>query len=232
MNLLEIASDLFARAFDQKNRAVRLRFVGQMAQMFEGTIVPQRVDITEAICDGVTAHITCLTTRADLPLEELMGLPIEIQIVTDRGELRRICVIVTGVRQGESDGAVTTLQLTASDIFTVMERRLSSRVFLNKSAIEIACIVLDGWRKRFPAVGQAFDYLLLKLDESRFPPRAFTFQANQSDADFLRSLFKRNGLSWFFRASQMQQILCQASQCKNWWSSTMRARFRRIVLEP
>ncbi len=201
MNLLSLASDLFARAFEQGNRGIRLRFAGHLAQMFEGTLVPQHVDISEAVCDGVTAHLTCLATRADLPLQELIGLPIEVQIVTDTGALRRFSVIITGVRQGQSDGAVTTLQLTGRDIFAVMEQRRSNRVFLNKSAPEIARIVLDGWRKRFPAIAHAFDYLLLGLDESRYPPRAMTFQAHQSDADFLRNLFKRHGIAWFFRAA-------------------------------
>lgn len=202
MNLIDLAHDLFARVLDQATRPLRLRFAGQQGQLFQDTLVPQRVDIVSAVCDGLTAHLTCLTTRADLPLQELLGLPIEVQIVTDTGQFQRVCVIVTDVRQGQSDGALTTVQLTGRDILAVMEGRRSNRVFLDKSAPDIARIVLDGWRSRHPAVAHAFDYVLLDLDSHAYPPRAFTFQAHQSDADFLRSLLRRHGIAWFFRPGQ------------------------------
>ena len=157
MNLADIANDLFSRAFDQSTRAIRLRFGTQIGALFDGVLVPERIDITEAVCDGITAHITCLTTRADLPLRQLVGLPVEVQLATDTGGLRRICVVITEVRQGQSDGALTALQLTGRDIFAVMDQRRSNRVFLNKSVLDIARTVLSGWRTRFAPVAQAFD---------------------------------------------------------------------------
>lgn len=199
MNLIDIAHDLFARAFDQDNRPLRLRFPSQLGKLFEGALVPQLIDIQDAVCDDLTAHITCLTARSDLPLTELLGLPIEVQIVTDTGELRRVCVVITHVCQGKSDGSLTTLQLTGRDIFAVMEGRSSNRIFLNKSALDIARLVLDRWRKHNPALARAFDYLLLNIDESLYPKRALTFQCHQNDADFLRSLLRRNGIAWFVR---------------------------------
>ncbi|MBW8828939.1 MAG: type VI secretion system tip protein VgrG [Burkholderiales bacterium] len=188
--------------FDQNNRPVRLAFAGQQGRLFQDLLLPHRIDITEAVCQGTTAHITCLTPRADLPLEELLGLPMEAQLVTDRGELRRFCTIVTDVVQGQSDGSLTTLQLTGRDAFAVLDWRCSNRIFLNKSPLEVVRIVLDGVRQRFPALAQAFDYLLPGIDEARYPQRAFTFQCHESDAQFIRRLLRRNGISWFFRPGQ------------------------------
>jgi type VI secretion system secreted protein VgrG len=202
MNLAELADltrDLLAQALDQDNRPLRLAFAGQHGELFKGALIPQRVDITEAVCDGITAHISCLSSRVDLPLEELMGLPMALQLVTDQGALRRFCTIVTDVRQGQSDGSLTTLQLTGRDAFAVMEGRRSNRIFLDKSALEVVRIVLDGWLTRFPALAHAFEYTLLNIDESRYPQRAFTFQCHESDADFIRRLLRRNGIAWFFR---------------------------------
>ena len=198
-DLASLARDFVAQSLDQHNRPLRLAFAGPHGQLFKGALIPQRVDITEAVCEGMTAHITCLSSRADLPLKELMGLPMVVQIVTDRGELRRFCTIVTNVRRGQSDGSVTTLQFTGRDAFAVMEGRRSNRVFLNKSALEVVHIVLKGWRSRFPALAHAFDYTLLNIDESCYPQRAFTFQCHESDADFIRRLLRRNGIAWFFR---------------------------------
>jgi type VI secretion system secreted protein VgrG len=100
VDLSNIVSDALARVLGQETRPYRLRFAGKHGLLFQGALVPQRLDITEAVCDNTTAHITCLATRADLPIKELLGLPVEVQIVTDTGDLRRICVIVTEVRQG------------------------------------------------------------------------------------------------------------------------------------
>ena len=200
MNLSDIAHDVLSRAFNQNNRPERLHFSGQHGKLFEGALLPHRTDITSGVCDDTTAHITCLTTRSDLPLKELLGLPIEVQFVTDVGQLQRCCVVITDVCQGQSDGSLTAIQLTGRDIFAVMEGRRSNRIYLNKSVLDIARLKLDSWRRRDPALAQAFDYLLLNIDESLFPPRALHFQCHQSDADFLRGLFRRNGIAWFVRA--------------------------------
>nr|WP_296952020.1 hypothetical protein [uncultured Massilia sp.] len=43
----------------------------------------------------------CVADSATLPLKNFIGVPAELQIVTDRGRLRRLCGIVTSdSRQG------------------------------------------------------------------------------------------------------------------------------------
>ena len=194
-----LAADAFARALSQDRSAIRLRFPDHAGKVFDGVLLPQRVHIAEGVCEGLKAHITCLTTRADLPLNTLVGLSIEVQMVTDTGGLKRWCAVVTQVRQGESDGALTLVQLTAHDVFALMEQRRGSRLFLHKSLPEVVRTVLDGWRRRFPALAKCFDYKFLALQEDRYPKRAFLMQAHQTDAAFLRSLLARDGVNWVFR---------------------------------
>jgi type VI secretion system secreted protein VgrG len=45
-------------------------------------------------------HVTCLSTRADLPLNAFIGLLLSVQMGTDRGALHRICAnVVHGAAQ-------------------------------------------------------------------------------------------------------------------------------------
>lgn len=199
MNLSDLAHDVLARAWNQDNRAVRMRFPDQIGRVFDGVLLPQRVHGSEAMWEGITVHASCLTPRADLPLKAMTGLPVELQFVTDLGTLRRICAVVTTARRGASNGGLSLLQLTVQDTLALMDQRRSTRVFLDKSVPEIVRTVLDGWRSRFAALAKCFDYEFLALDENRYPQRAFTMQANQSDAAFLRSLLAREGINWCFR---------------------------------
>lgn len=104
--------DEFVRSFspqtlDDRNRPLRLKLAarhGLLAQV----LMLQRIDIQEQLCGGITAHLTCLSTRADLPLSLFKGLPLEIQIVTDDGQLRRLRMIVQRVQAGQADGALAT----------------------------------------------------------------------------------------------------------------------------
>lgn len=167
------------------DRPIRLRLAGRHGPL-EGVLLVQRLDIAERLCEGLTGHLTCLSTRVDLPLQTFIGLPVEVQLVTDRGGLRRICMIVTEARAGQSDGGLATFQLTGRDAFALLQRRVNSRIFLDRSVIDIARIVLDEHCRRLPALARCFEYDFLALDESAYPRRACTFQLDESDADFLR----------------------------------------------
>ncbi|NML14924.1 type VI secretion system Vgr family protein [Azohydromonas caseinilytica] len=198
MNLHDLARDPLERFLDQGRRPIRLRFGQPVAPHFNGVLLPQQLHVSEGLCEGLRADITCLTTRADLDVQALIGLPVEVGLVTDRGGLRRFSVIVTQARLGQGDGALTAVQLGARDLLGVMEQRRGNRVFLDKSVPEIARLVLEGWQRRCPALARCFDWTLL-LDEARYPRRACTLQLHQSDADFLRGLLAREGIGWFFR---------------------------------
>ena len=200
MDLSEMARAFLSQALDQDHRAVRLAFGGKHGAVLDRALMPQVAHIREAACEGLTARIVCVSTRADLQLEQLKGLPLETQLVTDTGELRRACGIVTAVRELESDGGAAMIELTVRDAFGVMEGGRTSRVFLNKSVLDIARILLGGWRAQSSTLAWAFDYRLLRLNTERYPARAFTFQFNESDSQFLRRLFAREGIAWFFRA--------------------------------
>ncbi|SFM16953.1 contractile injection system protein, VgrG/Pvc8 family, partial [Rugamonas rubra] len=103
-------ADLIGKYLSAKNRPLRmnLNFPDGVAS---DVLLPQRIDGVEAVCDGIELRIYCLALDAGIPLKTLVGLPVEVQLVTDQGNLRSICGIVAEASQGESDGGLASYQL-------------------------------------------------------------------------------------------------------------------------
>ncbi|PIF77202.1 type VI secretion system secreted protein VgrG [Variovorax sp. 54] len=188
---------LLAEILSPSRRALRMR-LGRANAAGAGLML-QRIDIREALNDGIAARLICLGTRADLPLKTFIGQPVEVQIVTDTGRIRRICAVVTGAKAGQSDGSLTVYELEARDALSILERRINSRVFMHRSDVAIVETLLTEWRQRSPALAAAFDFSVNVAHGDRYPAREFTHQFNESDAAFVRRLLKRSGISWFFR---------------------------------
>src|SRR5213076_1364068 len=93
------------KQLDGANRPIRMR-LAHLDKDLNGILLPQKIVGAEAICDGIDYEIWCVATDARLPLKEFIGLPTSIDLVTDRGELRSICGIVTEACAGDSDGGV------------------------------------------------------------------------------------------------------------------------------
>lgn len=181
------------------NRPLRLIF-DRPESSGGNVLLPQRVTGTEAVCGGFCYQIVCVAENAKLALKDFIGAPCELQIVTDRGAMRRICGIVTEAASGESDGGLASYRLTLCDALTVMENRINTRVFINRNELEIIDTLFREWQQENPVLGASFE---LRVDGSlitrKLPGRAFTMQHNESDAAFIRRLLQRQGLAWVFR---------------------------------
>ncbi len=181
------------------HRPIRLR-LGHADHLADELLLPQRVQGQESICGGFEYVITCVADTPRLPLKELIALPAELQMVTDRGQLRSICGIVAEARAGDHDGGLAVYQLVLRDALAVMEKRVNSRVFRYQNELEIVQVLFDEWRQSNSVMASAFDYELDPLfDMRQFPPREQTMQYNESDAAFVRRLLKRRGIAWTFR---------------------------------
>jgi type VI secretion system secreted protein VgrG len=181
------------------NRPLRLR-LDHPTGLLEDVLLPQRVYGSEAICGGIEYRVLCVSLDAHLPLKELIALPAAVDIVTDTGELRTVCGIVTEASAGDSDGGLASYQLLIQDAFAVMEKRTNTRVFRDMSEVDIVCTLLDEWRRTNAVIAACFEY---EMDEifklQTYPRREFTMQYNESDAAFIRRLLKRRGICWCFR---------------------------------
>jgi len=181
------------------HRPIRLR-LGHADHLADELLLPQRVQGFESVCGGFEYLVTCVADTPRLPLKELIALPAELQMVTDRGQLRGICGIVAEARAGDHDGGLAVYQLVLRDALAVMEKRVNSRVFRYQNELEIVQVLFDEWRQSNSVMASAFDYELDPLFDMRlYPPREQTMQYNESDAAFVRRLLKRRGIAWTFR---------------------------------
>ncbi|HWJ93371.1 MAG TPA: contractile injection system protein, VgrG/Pvc8 family, partial [Telluria sp.] len=187
------------KSLSTAHRQLRLR-LAHSDQLSDDVLLPQRIVGTEAICGGVEYRVACVASSPTLPLKELIALPAELQIVTDRGQLRSVCGIVTEARAGDFDGGLATYQLVIRDALSVMEKRVNSRIFRYQNELEIVRVLFDEWRQGNAVLAGAFEYELDPLfDMRQFPPREQVMQHNESDAAFVRRLLRRRGVSWYFR---------------------------------
>ncbi|WP_373989473.1 type VI secretion system Vgr family protein [Duganella sp. BuS-21] len=164
-------------------------------------LLPQRVFGSETICGGIEYRVLCVSASVHLALKEMIAVPAALQFVTDRGDLRSVCGIVTEASSGDSDGGLASYQLVLRDALAILEKRTNTRVFRNMDEVEIVQRILNEWRHKSPILGICFRH---ETDEAfhirEYPKREFTMQHNESDAHFIRRLLKRRGIGWYFRS--------------------------------
>jgi type VI secretion system secreted protein VgrG len=213
--ILDGVSDLLRQLqheqlFSAAHRQIRLR---PAESGFDDVLLPQRVVGIESICGGIEYRIDCLASTPRLPLKELIALPMEIQFVTDRGQLRSVCGLITEARAGDYDGSLSAFRLVVRDALAVMEKRTNSRIFRYQNELEIVQVLFDEWRHSNPVLANAFDYELDALfDMRQFPPREQTMQYNETDAHFVRRLLKRRGVSWYVRSGRSRHSTVKPDQ--------------------
>jgi type VI secretion system secreted protein VgrG len=195
-----------ARTFAQVQYALRDRhrplrlILDKSIDAGKEPLLPQRVIGSEAICGGFSVRLLCVSESANLPLKNFIGVAAELQIVTDRGQLRRICGLITEVASGQSDGGLATYQLVMRDALSVLENKVNTRVFRDKSELDIVQTLVAEWQRSMTVLGASFDLAIdASLSSRRVPRRQFIMQHNESDADFVRRLLQRRGIAWFFR---------------------------------
>jgi type VI secretion system secreted protein VgrG len=178
------------------NRPIRLRLASG-GGAGDDVLLIKHVSGIETICGGIEYALLCVSTQAGLPLKRFIANPVEVQFVTDSGGLRSVCGIVAGAAEGQSDGGLATYQLIVRDALSLLDKTCNTRVFRNASEVDITHVLLKELRASNPVAARTFDYDLSKL--KTYPAREFTKQSNESTSAFLRRLWKRRGIGWFFR---------------------------------
>jgi type VI secretion system secreted protein VgrG len=179
------------------NRPILLR-MWTVGGARDDLLMVKRVSGIETICGGIEYRLQCVSAIAGMPLKQFIAMPVELQFVTDTGGMRAVCGIVDEAVGGEADGGLASYQLVVRDALAVMDKGSNSRIFRNKNEVDITAIILDEWRHSNPVLARAFDFKTWCVKTS-YPRREFTMQYNESDAAFLRRLWKRRGLAWFIQ---------------------------------
>ncbi|MDY0962579.1 type VI secretion system Vgr family protein [Massilia sp. CFBP9026] len=179
------------------NRAIRLR-LSTPSGIVDDLLLVKYVSGVETICGGIEYALQCVSLQAGMELKRFIANPVELQFVTDSGKLRTVCGIIGGVSEGQSDGGLATYQLMVRDALSLLEQTCNTRVFRNRNEIDITETILREWRLANPIAAAAFRFESVGLKQ--YPPREFTMQYNESNAAFLRRLWKRRGIAWFIKA--------------------------------
>ena len=187
----------------QLNRPIRLRLALRNAVLNDVLLV-KHVRGKETLCGGIEYCLLCVSTQAGLPLKEFMALPAELQFVTDQGQLRSVCGIVAQASAGQCDGGLATYQLVVRDALSLMEQRINTRIFRNVNEVEMSEALVREWHNVNPMLARGFDIDISGVTGT-YPACEFTMQYNESDAAFLRRLWKRQGIAWFMRPGESSQ---------------------------
>ncbi|RDU98306.1 type VI secretion system Vgr family protein [Trinickia dinghuensis] len=187
----------------QKNRAIRLKWGDRESESeLEDLLLPQRIEIRESLFGGIDGCVSCVSTSSRIPLNTFIGLPVQVQFVTDLGGLHPICGIIVDAREGESDGALAVYQLYVRDALSILERRVNTRIFRRQSALDVIQTLVGEWRSKSAVLAGAFYLDASNVDRAKLPEREQTIQFDESDAAFIRRLCRREGIGWFVRAGK------------------------------
>ncbi len=200
MNLSDFHVEL--AEMTEANRPIRLR-LSTAEGVVDDLLLVKQVSGVETICGGIEYSLLCVSTSAGMPLKQFIANPVEIQFVTDTGALRAVCGIIGAAVEGHADGALATYQLIVRDAFSLLDNTCNTRVFRNLNEVDITNVILREWRQANPIAARAFHFDIANL--KHYPSREFTMQYNESNAAFLRRLWKRRGIAWFVQPGSPTQ---------------------------
>ncbi|ERP94591.1 hypothetical protein Q674_07495, partial [Acinetobacter sp. COS3] len=165
------------RALDQlgitpQKRAIHIQFSNPIlnAQVFL-----QRIDGQHEINKGIRAELICLSTDATIPLKQFIGSKVAVDQVTDSGQLFRTTGIITQALQGQSDGSLSLYKLTLEDPTTLWKKRRNSRVFMNKTVVDVVESIFKEWQQKSPLFAASLSLDLSGLSQN-YDIRPFIMQ--------------------------------------------------------
>ena len=175
-----------------QKRALHIQFSNQY---LNSQVFLQRIDGEHRINDGLIAELLCFSTNVMIPLKQFIGCHVAIDQVTDAGKLFRTTGIITQALQGQSDGSLTLYKLTLEDPTALWKKRRNSRVFMNKTAVDVVEILFKEWQQKSPLFASTLVLDLNGLNQ-QYDVRPFIMQHNETDYDFLTRLLRSEGINW------------------------------------
>lgn len=178
--------------FGVQKRAISIQFSN--AEL-NSQIMLQRIDGYHGINDGLSAELICLSTNPYIELKQFIGCQIAVDQVTDSGQLFRTTGIVTGASQGQSDGAFSLYRLTMQDATSLWHKRRNSRVFMNKSVVDIIEVIFKEWQSKSPLFASSLQLETSGLTKT-YDIRPFSMQSNESDYAYITRIMREESINW------------------------------------
>lgn len=178
--------------FGVQKRAISIQFSN--AEL-NSQIMLQRIDGYHGINDGLSVELICLSTNPYIELKQFIGCQIAVDQVTDSGQLFRTTGIVTGASQGQSDGAFSLYRLTMQDATSLWHKRRNSRVFMNKSVVDIIEVIYKEWQSKSPLFASSLQLETSGLTKT-YDIRPFSMQSNESDYAYITRIMREESINW------------------------------------
>ncbi|MBS63998.1 type VI secretion system Vgr family protein [Salinisphaera sp.] len=165
-------------------------------------LLPERVDGLEAISDGAgyRFELTALSTDPFIALEELIGQPVLLELMTaeSRTELRPWHGHITAFERIGSNQGAARYRLVVEPWLAFLAYRTDSYVFQNASLIDIVESVFSDYGGQ-GALVPAWRWDL--ADRGVYPERSLTTQYRETDLAFVQRLLASQGLYYWFEHS-------------------------------
>ncbi len=190
--LNNIQSALEQLGLSAQKRAIHIQFSNAT---LNSQVFLQRIDGQHSLNKGLRIELICLSTDATISLKKFIGCQASIDQVTDKGLLFRTTGIITEASQGQSDGSLTLYKFILEDPTSLWHKRRNSRVFMNKSVVEIIQTLFSEWQERSSILAASLSLDLAGL-QNNYDVRPFVMQMNETDFDFLTRLMRSEGINW------------------------------------
>ncbi len=185
-----ISSVLAQLGLTTENRAIHIQFSNSSLNQ---QVYLQRIDGQHGLNQGFKAQLICLANNAHIQLKQFIGCQVAVDIISDLGQLLRSTGIITEAAAGASDGALTIYKLSVEDATSLWQKRRNSRVFMNKSVVEVIETLFKEWQQNNSLFAASLSLDLSGLTQD-YDVRPFIMQNLESDYDFLTHLFRKEGI--------------------------------------
>ncbi|RYY78610.1 MAG: type VI secretion system tip protein VgrG [Moraxellaceae bacterium] len=197
--MMQFFNALLDWALNPAHRAITVHFSDSHLNQ---QVFLQRISGSHMLNEGLNAQLLCVSDRYDLPLKQFIGLPVAIDQRTDHGQCFRTSGIITAASQGDSDGTLTAYTLTLQDPTALWHKRRNSRVFMNKSVVEISQLLFKEWQTNSSLFAQSLTLETSGLSQP-YDTRPFVMQCNETDYEFLTRLWRSEGINWLIDEAQL-----------------------------
>src|SRR5690606_28485735 len=183
----------FASAFTQDRRLFTLHFTDAS---LDTELLPHTLSGEEHVSAPYRLQVECLCTDISLELKQLIGTGVDVAIQLGDGGERLLSGIVTQAQQLGADGGFAGYGLIIEPALAILKLRRNSRVFQDKSVVDIVGIVLDEHIASNPVFAQCFRHREQLTQD--YPPRSYCQQYRESDLAFIERLLREEGISYRF----------------------------------
>ena len=141
----------------------------------------------EAISQLFSFQLELLCERVDLDFEDILGKSVSFGVAgREGGQRRHIHGIVTAFSELPRRGRFARYRAIVSPSIWKLTRQRQSKIFQNKSVVQILQEVLEGF---------TVDYQV----QETYNPREYCVQYRESDFEFISRLMEEEGICYFFK---------------------------------